>query len=626
MTRYVYTLPHAGQGQLPYTSVTVCTDAGATVPADIQTLTGASIAGGVIDATHSADVGVQFLGPDGVTSSLYVVLSSASGVIGFTPANVPRFVANTVVASSSGMVAQQTTARRILAAANRVADAGSTSPLALTRTVTDGVTATSTVITSATANFTRADIGKVISGTGVTAGTYIVSLNSASSVNVSAATTASASSVALTIVGDVTVTFTPNTSTSTLSTPRYIHPKLSTINATTGGLIDTVNDAHFTYEGLRIGHGTISSGDCFRPDLLVGGTLNGQSRRDNIRFGWEHTGQACEVGGRATSTSVSYRVWLDDLLLTESIQTVTGLTAGQRYLIKIDYGSVQSHKVQIELTDPEFIGVYINGVTDSMTKAHSMRPSTLFEGCSIEAGAQGVSFLETYAWWVARYLGTRYTNTAIGGSGFSTPATGAYADRLADLVTHNPDFILVGNPYNDAAGQTQAQLTALATTYLTSLRSALPNAVIMVMGSWHVNHNNTPTIKAADDAMKAAALALSMPFISWQDPLGQRDTVAAFVPSATYALGAYCTQDGYLWVKTGAAGAAQASWNSTEIAKWKVTGFIGGTGKTTALAADGNADTYINGADGVHPTLAGSKASGYFVAQQIIRQLRTLAA
>lgn len=58
------------------------------------------------------------------------------------------------------------------------------------RVVTDGVTVVGTTVTSATAAFTSADVNKVITGTGVAAGAFIVSVQSATSVTMSANGTA----------------------------------------------------------------------------------------------------------------------------------------------------------------------------------------------------------------------------------------------------------------------------------------------------------------------------------------------------------------------------------------------------------------------------------------------------
>jgi hypothetical protein len=67
------------------------------------------------------------------------------------------------------------------------------------RVVTDGVLNSTTTVTSATAQFSKADIGAPISATGIPAATTIASVESATSITLSAAATATASSVSITI-------------------------------------------------------------------------------------------------------------------------------------------------------------------------------------------------------------------------------------------------------------------------------------------------------------------------------------------------------------------------------------------------------------------------------------------
>lgn len=67
------------------------------------------------------------------------------------------------------------------------------------RTVTDGVLNSTTTMTSATAAFTAADIGRRVVGTGVPVGTVITAVASGTSVTLSAAATATASGVTITV-------------------------------------------------------------------------------------------------------------------------------------------------------------------------------------------------------------------------------------------------------------------------------------------------------------------------------------------------------------------------------------------------------------------------------------------
>lgn len=78
---------------------------------------------------------------------------------------------------------------------------------ATSRAPADGVTTINTkIVTSATAAFTAADVGKTISGTGIPGGATIVTVNSGTSVTTSANSTASGTGITITIGGAFTVT------------------------------------------------------------------------------------------------------------------------------------------------------------------------------------------------------------------------------------------------------------------------------------------------------------------------------------------------------------------------------------------------------------------------------------
>jgi hypothetical protein len=71
------------------------------------------------------------------------------------------------------------------------------------RQVTDGVTNSTTLVTSATALFNFGDVGRPISGAGIPAGTIIASVASATNATMSQPATASASGVTLTLGGGI---------------------------------------------------------------------------------------------------------------------------------------------------------------------------------------------------------------------------------------------------------------------------------------------------------------------------------------------------------------------------------------------------------------------------------------
>lgn len=84
------------------------------------------------------------------------------------------------------------------------------------RAVADGVTnRANNVITSSSAKFVVTDLGRRIQGSGIPAGTWITAINSASSVNTSSTSTASASGVAITIGTEAVEVWTGDAGTAT---------------------------------------------------------------------------------------------------------------------------------------------------------------------------------------------------------------------------------------------------------------------------------------------------------------------------------------------------------------------------------------------------------------------------
>jgi len=84
---------------------------------------------------------------------------------------------------------------------NDIAPGGPNTGVNSTRTVTDAVTVVGTTLTSATAAFTFADVGRSVSGGSIPAGATIVSVQSATQATLSAAATAAATGVTVSISG-----------------------------------------------------------------------------------------------------------------------------------------------------------------------------------------------------------------------------------------------------------------------------------------------------------------------------------------------------------------------------------------------------------------------------------------
>lgn len=112
------------------------------------------------------------------------------------------------------------------------------------RTVTDGVTSSSTALMSATAVFTSLDVGASVSGTGIPGATTISSVTNGTTVVLSASTTATATGVT------VTITRTTANAVSGLSTA------LTSAFAATAGTIQVSADGQVTGNALVVANDT----------------------------------------------------------------------------------------------------------------------------------------------------------------------------------------------------------------------------------------------------------------------------------------------------------------------------------------------------------------------------------
>jgi hypothetical protein len=110
------------------------------------------------------------------------------------------------------------------------------------RFVTDGVTNSSTTVTSATAAFTSADVGSFVTGAGSPANATIASVTTATTVVLSAAAIATATGVTLTITTNYAV-FDRLVDALTASQDAYADPKFWVMNSQTIGVLRKLKDS-----------------------------------------------------------------------------------------------------------------------------------------------------------------------------------------------------------------------------------------------------------------------------------------------------------------------------------------------------------------------------------------------
>lgn len=192
-----------------------------------------------------------------------------------------------------------------------------------------------------------------------------------------------------------------------------------------------------------------------------------------------------------------------------------------------------------------------------------------FVGNSLSAGSNAGPIIAGTAWnaLFGRLVGCdQVFSSCIGGTGFYADSSGSqlnYISRLADLVSWNPDAVYVFDAFNDQAysvsNATQFQATILA--WLQAVRAALPDALIIMSGTW----GGTDT----------TAYALVEGF--------QKAAFAQFNDSNSFFIDV-----------------------STDTPTW-----ASGTGTITAPNSSGNTDIYIGLVDAVHPSVKGIEYLAY---------------
>lgn len=234
----------------------------------------------------------------------------------------------------------------------------------------------------------------------------------------------------------------------------------------------------------------------------------------------------------------------------------------QRTITIEDYGNIA------------FAGVWVDAASTvaAPAPAHAIRAA--FFGSSIECGGNAFPLRGDLGWpaQAAKLLGWEDArNLGLGGTGYINSQGGSslnYAQHLADAVAIAPDVVVVGGPINDEL-QDPAVLKAAAVGFLGQVRTALPHALIIALGTFPAASGPSTSAIASEQAIADAVQQLT-------DPL------TYFVPLSTAGGGS----------------------------------FITGTGNVSAPTGRGNADLYISD-DGTHPDQAGIDYIAHYYAERI---------
>jgi lysophospholipase L1-like esterase len=213
------------------------------------------------------------------------------------------------------------------------------------------------------------------------------------------------------------------------------------------------------------------------------------------------------------------------------------------------------------------------GVTDTLIPGVRRGPRVILMDDSMGESTGATDPTTGLTQILAQLTGWDVWPCAYGGTGYVNPGTRSKAiDHIGDVLNNAPDLVVWFLGINDYAlnggasiAANKAAIQAQALACYQKVSSSLPNVPQVALGPEGPTGNIYQNVDwmACRDAIKAAALAAGIPFA---DPLG--------------------------------------------------TGYLKGTGKTTQLNNDGNADILVS-SDGTHPSNAGHLAYAWVVASVI---------
>lgn len=257
--------------------------------------------------------------------------------------------------------------------------------------------------------------------------------------------------------------------------------------------------------------------------------------------------------------------------------TATALTtSGANRHILVDFGIAAIRHIRLETASLALRGIKVPPTSTVWRPATRTEPRVIMLGDSYLGGVDGIGlnlghFLNWPDVWEDNVGGTGYLK--VNGIYEALP------DRLdTDLFPHNPDIAIIAMGLNDQTTYTESQIQTAAEGVFDSIRSTLPDAILIVVGPWWPSGSPTTGIINTRNAIQTAANGRAHLFI---------DNIGAT-----------------------AAGVSTLGW-------------ITGTGKIGSTTGSGNADLYIN-ADGTHPSAAGRLYLANRLARSIVAAMPIL--
>jgi len=342
--------------------------------------------------------------------------------------------------------------------------------------------------------------------------------------------------------------------------------------------------------------------------------------------------------------SSQHQIYVDDVPVQSSMFTVPNNGSLQYQLLT--FASADVRRIRFSSNGVPFGGITV-GATDTLMPSDRRGPRVAILGDSYTGGTgSSGSCLTGWATYACEALGWYDRYLAFGGgTGYLNGGSYTFAQRISDVTNANPDIVILAGGHNDFT-YTPAALGAAVTSLINSLKTALPNAVIIVLSeiwgssqerSWYSNQFDL------HDAIKNAAISTGAAYIDVITPPLNRTALAGTVSNSVSAAATTFISAAPIsllsWIKVGTAsttdlrqilsvtGSGPFTYTVKALTFAHPAGepfvevgppVIYGNGYVGATTGYGNADILVS-SDGVHLTDAGYKVLARAVAQLITR-------
>ena len=209
------------------------------------------------------------------------------------------------------------------------------------------------------------------------------------------------------------------------------------------------------------------------------------------------------------SNGSRFWVFVDGLPTTAAPVASSAATPNNLHFYRLTWGTAKTRRVTVYTENLDFGGLDVNP-SDTVVAAPRPAFSIYGLGDSWIAGAGATTALVSLGFTVARALGAEFYCGGWAGTGYWGGGANIYgsAGRTAKIAAANPDWLWAFGSVNDGAVPDTPTMTTSATTGLTAIKAAAPNARLLLTSVQSVTGSPTAQNIANDATMATVAASL----------------------------------------------------------------------------------------------------------------------